>query len=125
MGQFVSSKNLLQSNHPLVVGAVSRSETLQTLSAMPGLQDECDVIELRLDSLGLAAPEVHEHVKSVAVPILITARDPDEGGDGRLSVADRTALLEGHLDVAALMDVELRSAMDLQGVISKAKARGV
>jgi 3-dehydroquinate dehydratase-1 len=125
MGQFVSSKNLLQSNHPLVVGAVSRSETLQTLSAMPGLQDECDVIELRLDSLGLAAPEVHEYVKSVAVPILITARDPDEGGDGLLSVADRVALLEGHLDVAALMDVELRSAMDLQGVISKAKARGV
>jgi 3-dehydroquinate dehydratase I len=125
MGQFVSSKNLLQSNHPLVVGAVSRRETLHTLSGVPAPVDECDVIELRLDSLGMAAPEVHEHVKSLAVPILITARDPDEGGDGRLSVVDRIALLESHLDVAALMDVELRSALDLQGVISKAKARGV
>jgi 3-dehydroquinate dehydratase I len=82
-------------------------------------------VELRLDSLGLAAPEIHAQIQGLPVPILITARDPDEGGDGRLSVADRTALLESHLDVAALMDVELRSAMDLQGVISKAKSRGV
>jgi 3-dehydroquinate dehydratase-1 len=34
-------------------------------------------------------------------------------------------LLESCLDLAALVDVELRSAMELQGVISKAKARGI
>src|SRR4051812_26973187 len=108
MGQFVSSKNLLQSHSPLVVGAVSRAETLASLSNMPSLADECDVVELRLDSLQIAVPEIHGYLRSVPVPVLITARDPDEGGDGHLSVAQRTALLESHLDVAALMDVELR-----------------
>jgi 3-dehydroquinate dehydratase-1 len=125
MGQFVSTKNLLQSTHPLVVGAVSRRETLAGLSSIPALAEECDLVELRLDSLGMTPAEVHTHVQSLPVPILITARDPGEGGEGNLSAADRAALLEAHLDVAALMDVELRGAMDLQGVIAKAKARHV
>jgi 3-dehydroquinate dehydratase-1 len=125
MPQFVTSKNLLQSTLPLVVGAVSRPETLASLGGMPALADECDLVELRLDSLGLAAADVHAHAAGLPVPILITARHPEEGGEGHLSAADRAALLESHLDLAALMDVELRSAMDLQGVISKAKARHV
>jgi 3-dehydroquinate dehydratase-1 len=125
MAQFVSSKNLLQSTHPLVVGAVSRAETLAGLGTKEGLADECDLFELRLDSLGLPAAEIHAHARSLPLPLLITARHPDEGGDGNLSVGDRAALLESHLDIAALMDVELRSAMDLQAVIAKAKARAV
>src|SRR4051794_8718942 len=125
MGQFVSSKNLLQSHSPLVVGAVSRAGTLASLSNMPSLSDEWEVAELRLDFLQMAGLEIHGILRSVAVPIPFTARSPGEGGDGHLSVAQRTALLESHLDVAALMDVELRSAMELQGVIAKAKARGV
>lgn len=125
MPQFVSSKNLLQSVHPLVVGAVSRSETLAQLGNMAALADECDLLELRLDSLGLPAAELHTHARALPLPLLITARHPEEGGDGNLGAAERAALLDSHLDIAALMDVELRSAMDLQGVISKAKSRAV
>jgi 3-dehydroquinate dehydratase-1 len=125
MAQHLSSKNLLYSREPLVVGAVSQAATLSALGDMTGLADECDVVELRLDTLGLSPAEVHEHAKRQSRPILITARHPDEGGHGGLSVAERSALLDACLDLAALVDVELRSAMDLQNVISKAKARGV
>src|SRR5436190_8695577 len=125
MPQFVSSKNLLQSAHPLVVGAVSRSETLAQLGTIEGLADACDLLELRLDSLELPAAEIHAHARSLPLPLLITARHPEEGGDGNLSATSRAALLDSHLDIAALMDVELRSAMDLQGVIAKARTRAV
>lgn len=125
MAQLVSSKNLLHSTHPLVVGAVSRPETLGSLAGMADLPGECDVLELRLDSLALPSPDVHAQAASLGMPLLITARHPAEGGHGNLSAADRAALLESHLDIAALMDVELQSAMDLQPLIAKARNRGV
>jgi 3-dehydroquinate dehydratase-1 len=67
MPQFVTSKNLLQSTLPLVVGAVSRPETLASLGGMPALADECDLVELRLDSLGLAAADIHAHAAGLPV----------------------------------------------------------
>lgn len=125
MAQYVSSKNLLHSTEPLVVGVVSTPGTLLGLSEITALAPECDVLELRLDSLGLSAAEVHAQAAKLSLPFLITARHPEEGGNGNLSAAERSALLESHLDLAALVDIELRSAMDLQGVISKAKSRGI
>jgi 3-dehydroquinate dehydratase I len=125
MAQLVSTKSLLHRTHPLVVGAVSRAETLEGLSQTTLLAEECDVLELRLDSITLPVDELHTHAAHLPLPLLITARHPDEGGQGNLSAAQRAALLDRHLDLAALMDVELRSAMDLQPVIAKAKARGV
>ena len=125
MPQLDTSKSLLHYGHSLVVGAVSQPATLAGLASMPALAEECDVLELRLDSLGLSAAEVHAQAAALPVPRLITARHPDEGGHGRLSAADRSSLLESHLDMAQLMDVELRSAMEMQGVIAKAKARRV
>src|SRR5688572_2363459 len=102
MAQHVSTKNLLYSHEPLVVGAVSQAATLSALGEMKGLAEECDVVELRLDSLGLSPAEVHEHAKRQSLPCIITARHPDEGGHGGLSAADRSALLEACLDLAAL-----------------------
>lgn len=125
MAQLVSSKNLLHSRDPLVVGAVSSAASLHALPHDTSLRDECDVLELRLDSISLSAAEIRTLASQLPLPLLITARHPDEGGDRHLSLADRTSLLEAHLDVAALMDVELRSALDLQTVIAKAKSKGV
>lgn len=125
MAQLVSTKNLLHSRDPLVVGAVSSAASLDALSQNPLLHEECDLLELRLDSIALPATELHRHASQLPLPVLITARHPDEGGSGNLSPSSRAALLEPLLDVAVLMDVELRSAMDLQAVISKAKSKGV
>lgn len=125
MGQLLSSKNLLHSPQPLVVGAVSSAATLERVAADPGLTSGCDVLELRLDSIALPVEQSRALASRLTVPLLITARDPEEGGHGGLSTAERAALLEAHLDLAVLMDVELRNAMEFQALISKAMARAV
>ncbi len=125
MPQLLSSKNLLHSPQPLVVGAVSSAATLRRLAEEPGLAAGCDALELRLDSLALPPEESRALAAKLAVPLLITARHPDEGGHGGLSAAQRSALLEAHLDLAALMDIELRSLMDMQGLVQKARSRAV
>lgn len=125
MPQLDSTKNLLHGTKPLVVGAVSQAKTLSKLGGVQSLAEECDLIELRLDSIALPSSEMHALAAKLGVPRLITARHPAEGGVGNLSPAERQELLESHLDLATLMDVELRSAMELQSVIAKAKARKV
>ena len=125
MPQIDSTKNLLHGTQPLVVGAVSLGGTLASLSGLEALEQECDFVELRLDSLALPSADVHALAAKLPVPRLITARDPAEGGHGNLSLAARQTLLEDHLDLATLMDVELRNAMELQGVINKATTRKV
>lgn len=125
MAQLASSKNLFSSTNPLVVGAISSASTLEGISQISLVSDECDVFELRLDSIRLPLEEVHAHAAHLTLPILITARHPFEGGEQDLSADARCALLESHLDVAALMDVELRSAGDMLPIMRKAQAKGV
>ena len=52
-------------------------------------------------------------------------RSPAEGGQGPEDPAGRAALIEPLLDLATLIDLELRSAMQMQGTIAKARAAGV
>lgn len=85
----------------------------------------CDVIELRLDTLKLPATEVRAALSGNSVPVLLTARHPAEGGQGSEDAAGRMALLEPLLDLAALMDIELRSAMDMRSLVQKAQGMGV
>lgn len=125
MPQLDSSKNLLHSSQPLVVGAVSSASTLEALASDPSLAEGCDLLELRLDSIDLAPDESRPLAQKVKLPLLITARHPEEGGSYNLDATERSNLLDAHLDLAALMDVELRSALELEKVISKAKARHI
>lgn len=125
MVQLVSSKSLFHSSEPLVVGAVSSAEMLRALAANPLLAAGCDILELRLDAIGLEPDASRELASKLETPLLITARHPDEGGIGNLASSTRSTLLDAHLDLAVLMDVELRSAPDLQSVVSRAKALGV
>lgn len=85
----------------------------------------CDVIELRLDTLKLPATEVRAALSGNSVPVLLTARHPAEGGQGSEDAAGRMALLEPLLDLAALVDIELRSAMDMRSLVQKAQGMGV
>ena len=73
-----------------------------------------DLFELRLDRL-LATP-----VPELPAPLIITARDPREGGANNLSPARRRALLLEFLPRAKYVDVELRSARALQPVLRAA-----
>jgi len=123
MPQLVSSKNLLMSSRPLAVGVVSQPQALFSLSEGQGVP--CDAVELRLDLLGLPAEELRAAALKIQVPILLTARHPAEGGQGTADAAGRMALIEPLLDLAALIDIELRSIGEMKPLIDKARARGI
>lgn len=127
MAQHLSSKNLLLSSRPLVVGVLPGTAALGEFIALePEAQrDECDVVELRLDQLGLTPEALLEEVEGLETPLLVTARHPAEGGQGPVEAAGRMALLEPFLQRAALMDVELQSLGELKGLIQRARAAGV
>lgn len=127
MPQLVSSKNLLLSSRPLAVGVVSQPEALAALAASSTADQTttCDAVELRLDLLGLPPSEVRRQVAHIGLPLLLTARHPAEGGKGPQSGPDRAALIEPLLDLAALIDLELRSVNEMQPLIQKAKGLGI
>lgn len=127
MAQLLSTSNLLHSSRPLAVGVIPDPATLSLWSSFSTVQREatCDVIELRLDTLKMPASELREALKGNATPILLTARHPGEGGQGTEDAAGRIALLEPLLDLAALMDIELRSVMDMRALVQKAHGMGV
>ncbi len=129
MPQLLSSKNLLLSSRPLAVGVIPNLETLQTWAAMATAEREktCDVIELRLDQLALPPDEIHQALATNETPVLLTARHPAEGGQGNLDANARMALIEPllNLNQAVLLDVELRSAMEMRPIMQKARAAGL
>jgi 3-dehydroquinate dehydratase-1 len=125
MAQLVFSGNLLVSPTPLVVGVISSAETLRTFAVSPPTEEDCDLIELRLDMIQMPREELRTAAAALHRPLLMTARHPAEAGQGDLDTAQRISLLEAHLDQAALVDIELRSALDLQGVIRKAQSKGI
>jgi 3-dehydroquinate dehydratase-1 len=73
-----------------------------------------DLFELRLDRL------LATEIPQLPAPLIITARDPREGGANNLSPARRRALLLPFLPRAKYVDVELRSARPLQSVLRAA-----
>lgn len=127
MPQLVSSKNLLLSSQPLAVGVVSQPEILAALAVQSAtaVTASCDAVELRLDLLALPAAEVRSMAAKIKLPLLLTARHPVEGGQGPESAADRAAMIEPLLDLAALIDIELRTVNDMRPLIQKAKGLGV
>lgn len=102
----------------MVVGAIA------DISALELHNFECDLIELRLDSLGLGA-KVLEFAKIAPLPLLITARGASEGGTSDWSVGDRLAAYEQFLPYASAIDIELRDFDHFSGIIESAKAENV
>lgn len=129
MAQLVSTQSPLQSTRPLTVGVISDANALSAWSTMSSGQREatCDLIELRLDTLKLPAAELRDALAQSenATPILLTARHPAEGGQGSALAAERMAMIEPLLDLATLVDIELRSAVEMRPIVDKAHARGV
>lgn len=127
MAQLVSSKNLLFSSRPLAVGVIADAAALEHFTSLDAVARLalCDVAELRLDQLKLPAADLRAQLAGNAVPLLLTARHPAEGGQGPEDPVARAAMIEPLLDLATLIDLELRSAAQMQGTIAKARAAGV
>ena len=115
------------SSRPLTVGVIPDASTLSMWAGMDAAQREatCDVVEVRLDTLNLPPNDVRQALTGSVTPVLLTARHPAEGGQGSEAAAGRIALIEPLLDLAALIDVELRSAMEMRDLIQKAHSLGV
>ncbi len=115
------------STRPLAVGVIPDPKTLALWAEMSADAREamCDVIELRLDTLKMSSQSVREALTGNITPVLLTARHPAEGGQGTEDAAGRMALIEPLLDLAMLVDIELRSAMDMRPLVQKAHAVGV
>jgi 3-dehydroquinate dehydratase-1 len=100
---------------------VATAHTAKGLSEAAVLRPgQVGFVEVRLDALAAEAHELDKALGLIRVPILLTARHPSEGGAGSLTMARRRTLLEQHLPQAAAVDVELRSASVLAGLLEQA-----
>jgi 3-dehydroquinate dehydratase-1 len=107
---------------PQIVGVIfSRADFQRALR----MRKPPDLFELRLDQLVSRIDEVNAAIERLPAPLIITARDPREGGANHLSAPRRRALLLQFLSRAAWVDVELRSARSLAPVLKFAHAQNI
>ena len=107
---------------PRIIGVITSRDDLEQALRM---RRPPDLFELRLDRLAGVLGRVETKLPKLRAPLIITARHPNEGGSGRLSLRQRRALLNRFLAHADYLDVELRSARALQALLAIAKTKKV
>ena len=105
------------------VGSVADGDTLDRLPSM-NLPALCDVVEYRVDTWPARADTAVALAGASPVPVLVTVRRPDEGGQNGLDAAARTRLARPFLPVAALLDVEIASLEEMRPLVEEARAAG-
>jgi 3-dehydroquinate dehydratase-1 len=107
---------------PKIAGVISsRADFVRALR----LRTPPDLFELRLDALCPKLGPIRSEIARLGAGIIITARDPREGGANHLSARKRRELLLSFLPLAEWVDIELRSASALATVFQAAKEEGV
>jgi 3-dehydroquinate dehydratase I len=105
-----------------IVGVVfSRADLHRALR----LRKPPDLFELRLDRLLNCFDELRDAAGRLSAPLIVTAREPREGGANNLRTTRRRALLFEFLPHARYIDVELRSAPALRAVLQTAAQRKI
>jgi 3-dehydroquinate dehydratase I len=107
---------------PRIVGVIASRDDLEQALRM---RRPPDLFELRLDRLAGIVGRVETKLPKLRAPLIITARHPNEGGSGKLSLRQRRALLSQFLTHADYLDVELRSARALRALLAMAKTKNV
>lgn len=107
---------------PRIVGVIASRDDLQHALRM---RRQPDLFELRLDRLAGMADQVEGALPKLRKPLIITARDPHEGGANKLQLWQRRDLLARFLSHADYIDVELRSARALQALLAIAKTKKI
>ncbi len=111
--------------------AFSRSKIVGVIYSVADLEKATrlrrppDLFELRLDALGYHLGEIERLLPRLEAPLIITARDPAEGGANDLPAAKRRSLFEQFLSRAAFVDVELRSACIPRSILYAVNSSGV
>ena len=107
---------------PRVVGVIASRADLKRATRM---SRPPDLFELRLDHLADMADQVQRALPKLHRPLIMTARDPHEGGANKLRLRQRRDLLLRFLNHADYIDIELRSARALQLLLASAKTQKV
>jgi len=120
----MTTRRPVKATRPQVVGVIASTADLRFAAAM---RQPPDLFELRLDHLcGIAAQlERKMSILSAKAPIIITARDPREGGANNLSLQQRLNLLLRFLPYAKYVDIELRSARAFKSLLAQARKQNV
>jgi 3-dehydroquinate dehydratase I len=110
--------------HPAVVGTVHSAASLAAAKKLrPGA---CDWLELRVDGFYPEVGRLLREARKLAIPKIVTVRHPSEGGMAAgITARERRRLYGEFMELAGLLDIELRQAGAMDAVISQAKAAGV
>jgi len=106
---------------------VATAHTLRGLQLAAELRarDGVDLVEIRLDQLAAQESTVARALPQITLPLLLTARHPSEGGAKGVSMTRRRSLMQQFLPMAAMVDVEIRSARAFEHLLFEAKERGI
>ena len=113
-------RNRMKAGRPLLVGVIASPADLQFAARMT---EPPDLFEIRLDYFCKMLTQLERKIDNLRAPIILTARDPREGGTGSLSIEKRRQLLWRFLPHAKYVDVELRSARALKPLLAEARKR--
>lgn len=106
----------------LIVGVIT---SLADLRFAVQMRRPPDLFELRLDHLIRVIDAVESKLSMLRAPIIITARDPHEGGANNLALKRRRELLQRFLPLSDYVDVELRNARDFRDLLDLARRKNI
>ena len=118
----MTTRRPVKAARPQLVAVIASATDLDVAVAMKRTPD---LFELRLDSLSPLTSRLEKKISRLRAPLIITARDPREGGTGDLSFEKRSGLLLGFLPRARYIDVELRSARKFEFLLAHAQKRKI
>jgi 3-dehydroquinate dehydratase I len=105
-----------------IVGVIASGADLERAVRM---RRPPDLFELRLDRLASMADQMERALPNLSRPLIITARDPHEGGANNLRLRQRRDLLARFFNHAGYIDIELRSARALRLLLANSKTEKV
>ncbi len=118
----MTARRSVKATRQFLVGVIASAADLRFAAAM---REPPDLFELRLDCLLSIVDQLNGKMSILGSPIIITARDPREGGAHNLSLNDRRDLLLRFLPQAKYVDVELRSAGAFKSLLVSARKQNV
>jgi 3-dehydroquinate dehydratase-1 len=111
------------SNKPHVAGIIDSTDSFN--AALRLHATDLDFFEIRVDAFAGREEDILAKLPKLKLPLIITVRHSLEGGLHSLSTQKRRICFEKFMPYAALIDVELRSARSLKGIIARAREKNV
>src|SRR5260370_32664482 len=128
IANYMITRRPVKEANQLIVGVIASPADLRFAVTM---HQPPDLFELRLDHLcGMLGPlerkmSILSGRRGEPAPVIITARDPREGGANNLSFQQRLGLLFRFLPYAKDLDVRLRSARRFKCLLERARKQDV